>query len=308
MSRRPAERFRIRLGLGLLAVILVGGAVGIRLLTPRIRHGAAPGPAELRFVRSGVAVATLDLAALQRLAATRDVVGPDPYYQRRKHFRALPIEPLVVGGFGEALAVLQQRDFVLHARDGYAVPVAGAQLLLGGAHIAFADADAPAWEPIGPQHANPGPFYLVWDRPEQGNLTTHPRPWQLVSIESVEPAGLFPHAMPRGVGKDAPAQRGALLFRRLCSSCHAMNRDGGRVGPELNVPQSIVEYRPRPQILAYIRDPRVFRYSNMPPHLDLTDAQLAELMGYFEVMSTQKYDPEASAAPAGTHPGPDGGR
>jgi len=44
-----------------------------------------------------------------------------------------------------------------------------------------------------------------------------------------------------------------------------MNREGGRVGPELNVPQSIVEYRPEAQIKAYIRNPLQFRYGHMPP-------------------------------------------
>ncbi len=106
--------------------------------------------------------------------------------------------------------------------------------------------------------------------------------------------------MPRGVAKGSPAGRGAQLFRDHCIACHAINRDGGRVGPDLNVPQSIVEYRPRAQILAYIRDPRSFRYGNMPAHPDLTDAQLADLVEYFVVMSTQKYDPEAR--PPAAHP------
>jgi mono/diheme cytochrome c family protein len=250
-------------------------------------------------------VSTLALPALQQLAPTTDVVGLDPYYQHQKHFRALPLEPLLVGGFAEELAALQKRDFLLRARDGYAVPMSGATLLTGGAHLAFADAEITDWEPIGPRRANPGPFYLVWSRPEQGCLTTHPRPWQLASIEIVEAATLYTHATPRGVSTESPAGRGASLFRGHCISCHAINRDGGRVGPDLNVPQSIVEYRPRAQILAYIRDPRSFRYGNMPAHPELTDAQLADLMEYFVVMSTQKYDPEARAAtPARSDRGP----
>ena len=65
------------------------------------------------------------------------------------------------------------------------------------------------------------------------------------------------------------------------------------MGPDLNVPQSIVEYRPIEQVKAYIRDPQTFRYSTMPAHRDLSDAQLDQLIGYFKVMKSLKHDPGA---------------
>ena len=71
-----------------------------------------------------------------------------------------------------------------------------------------------------------------------------------------------------------------------------MNREGGRVGPELNVPQNILEYRPEPQVRAYIRDPATFRYGNMPPHPDLTDAQMDALIAYLGAMKDRKHDPK----------------
>ena len=302
MSARAADRRKTQLALALaLALVALGGwLMGSRLLSRSTQvSGAARaslGADGLRFVRLGATVATLELPALRRLAAATEVAGLDPYYERPKRFQALPLEPLLTAVFGEEVAALRQRDFVLRARDGYAVPLPGARLLEGGAHLAFADAEVAGWEPIGPQRANPGPFYLVWARPEQGSLATHPRPWQLASIEIVHGESLFPRAVPRGVATDSPAARGARLFRARCIACHAVNRDGGRVGPDLNVPQSIVEYRPAAQIRAYIREPRTFRYGNMPAHPDLSEAQLDELLGYFEVMKTQKQDPEPGAS------------
>ena len=87
-------------------------------------------------------------------------------------------------------------------------------------------------------------------------------------------------------------------FRDHCIKCHAINREGGRVGPELNVPQSIVEYRPEEQIRAYIRNPATFRYGAMPPHPGLREAEMDALIAYFRAMSTHKHDTrEASAHP-----------
>ena len=63
------------------------------------------------------------------------------------------------------------------------------------------------------------------------------------------------------------------------------------MGPELNVPRSIVEYRPAEQIRAFIRDPESFRYTSMPAHRHLSDAQLDALLAYFQAMKSRKHDP-----------------
>ena len=97
--------------------------------------------------------------------------------------------------------------------------------------------------------------------------------------------------MAAGSADGSPARAGFEIFRRECISCHAINGEGGRVGPELNVPRSIVEYRPAEQIKAYIRDPQSFRYTTMPPHPHLTDTDLEALVAYFRTKSTQKHDP-----------------
>lgn len=250
--------------------------------------------ARLEFRVEGRAVRTLTLRELDGVVAPETVTNFDPYYGRVKTFRAYRIEPVLAYALaGAVTGPVATHPFVLRARDGYTVPIPGERLLEGGAYLAVRDVERAAWEPIGPQRADPGPVYLVWKNATQTNLETHPRPWQLAVIEVARFEVAFPHTAPEGEPRDGAAWRGHDLFGELCVRCHAVNREGGRVGPDLNVPQSITEYRPEAQIRAYIRDPRTFRYGVMPAHPALTDGDLDALLAYFRAMARRKHDPDA---------------
>lgn len=230
---------------------------------------------------------TFTLGELRARVRPETVRGFDPYYQREKTFEALPLEPVLRLAYGDEH--FAAKEFVLRARDGYTVPINGARLL-EGAYLAFADADG-AWEPIGAQKANPGPWYVVWKH--QTDLTTHPRPWALasVSIESFEE--VFPLLVPPG--DDAQVKRGFALFRDHCVKCHALNQQGGRVGPELNVPQNVTEYRDERFLRAWIADPSQYRISVMPPSPQLSEDDLTALLGYLRAMKATKVTTPKSA-------------
>ena len=244
----------------------------------------------IAFVHDGRPVRSLKLSELLARIPKEEWRGYDSYYNREKGWATLPLSRVVEAGFEGDVTKLDELDFIFRANDGYAVPFAGKKLVEPGAYLAFRDLDNVAWEPIGPQRANPGAFYVVWRGKDQQSLEAYPRPWQLASIEVAAFESTYPHTFPRG--GDAHAAHGFRLFREGCSSCHAMNREGGHVGPELNVPQSIVEYRPEAQIRAYIVNPLTFRYGNMPAHSNLTKEDLDDLVAYFHAMKDQKYDPK----------------
>ncbi len=265
-----------------------------------VASAATPGPGqtsdpELSFRENGAAVSAKKLSEIVKAIPAETIKQYDPYYAREKTFRAVPLVRVLELGFAGKEKLIE-KQFVLRAKDGYTVPLDGAKLYEPGAYIAFEDAEVPAWEPIGQQRANPSPFYLIWANKAQTNLETHPRPYQLATIEIAKFEDVFPFTVPKGAGDDA--QKGFATFRQQCILCHAINRQGGRIGSELNVPQSIVEYRPVEQIKAYIKNPLTFRYSTMPPHPNMSEAELDQVIAYFTAMKDLKHDDEKAPQPA----------
>jgi mono/diheme cytochrome c family protein len=265
------------------------------LVCALVASGVRADDATLRFERDGKLVRELSLPALRKACHEARIELDDPYYGHTKTFLACPLREVIAAGFGAELGPADaDANFFLRANDGYTKPASGARLAESGGYLAFEDLSNPqgkGWEPIDRRRADPGPFYLVWTGAGQQDAYGYPWPYQLAAIERVPFERVFPHTVPTGEPEGSPAQVGFGVFRGECISCHAINGEGGRVGPDLNVPRSIVEYRPAEQIRAYIRDPQSFRYSNMPPHPQLSEVQLDGLVAYFRAMSQRKHDP-----------------
>jgi mono/diheme cytochrome c family protein len=255
----------------------------------------------LRFERDGRLVREIPLEELRRECnESRVTVERDPYYGRRKVFVACPLAQVFELGFGAAPRALGDANIFFRALDGYVKPAAAVLLAEPGGYLAFADAehaaaDGPHWEPIDRRQVDPGPLYLVWTGAEQADPHLYPWPYQLAAIEIAPFEARYPHTPPAGEPADSPAWRGFAIYRRECVACHAINGEGGAVGPELNVPRSIVEYRPAEQLKAFVRDPQSFRYTSMPANPHLSDADLDALVAYFRAMSRRKHDPRAAA-------------
>lgn len=250
----------------------------------------------------------LDLEALLRACSEQAIEVDDPYHGRRMRYRALSLRCVLDEGFADrgGAASLEGESLLLRARDGYTRPAAGALLVDPNAHLAFGEPDlgagsqasgpdAPRFRPIDRRQIDPAPFYLVWTGVAQGDPHEHPWPYQLVTIEIAPFEEAFPHTAPKGLAKSDPGWRGYALFQESCSACHAINGEGGKVGPDLNVPKSIVEYRPLAQIRAYVRNPEATRYTSMPAHPHLSEADLDALIAYFAAMSARKHDPRAAS-------------
>jgi mono/diheme cytochrome c family protein len=258
---------------------------GAVLLAVSLGHAAT-----LEFVRDGTTVRRLDDAALAHACAPRTIEVDDPYYETRKRYRACPLAAVIAAGFGIPADRIDAEDVVFRALDGYAKPSTPARVAEDGGWVAFGEADG-AFAPMGRRALDPGPFYVVWTKPEQRDTHRYPWPYQLATIELTSLAKKFPHTVPERLATGDAGWRGFAIFRSECIACHSVNGEGGTVGPDLNVPRSIVEYWPVDQVKAYVRNPASFRYGNMPSHEHLSDADLDALVAYFRAMQVRKHDP-----------------
>lgn len=226
------------------------------------------------------------------LGAGKKVETFDPYYSAHKSFWGWPASELLAWAFpGQG----EGGEVELRAVDGYEVRLSLSQLARDRAFFVYADAELPSWAPIGPRAADPGPLYLVWPGEKHTDLTTHPRPYSVVALRkaSEEEVRFGP---PEGFAEGTPERRGEELFESRCIRCHAMNQVGGKVGPDLNVPRNILEYRAEADVVAYIRDPGAFRYGTMPSHPDLSEEDLSALTQFLRAMQKFKHDPGSKGA------------
>lgn len=287
MRLREGPRRRLRLFLGRGGALSVGFAV-----MALAALGAKPGDTDLVFVAADGGSTRITRAQLLASCAAQTVSVDDPYYEARKTFLACPLEAVLMAGFGRDAEALRASDFLLEARDGYTRPARGVQLFEGGAFLALGEAGRPLgdFDPIDRRQVDPGPYYLVWQGRGRSDPHRYPWPYQLARIREASVDELFPQMLPQGLAPEAPAWRGLRIFQTQCIACHSINRQGGKVGPELNLPRSIVEYRPVDQLKAFIRDPSSFRYTAMPANPGLSDRDLVDLIAYFEAMRQRKHD------------------
>lgn len=63
-----------------------------------------------------------------------------------------------------------------------------------------------------------------------------------------------------------------------------MHQQGGQIGPDLNAPRNILDYRSAMMVKEFIRRPGAYRHTKMPNHADLSEKQLNELLEYLWFM------------------------
>jgi mono/diheme cytochrome c family protein len=237
----------------------------------------------------------------------------DPYEQRAVRFSAVLATEILDSIWGDAWRT--QDELVFECSDGYRAGVPVARLLRHRAHFAFARADRDDGafvidKPVAGEveRTSLSPAYLIWEN-ENDEIIRREGDWgwpyQIVAVHWASVAERYARLTPPA---DATPQalEGFGHFRRYCSRCHAINGQGGQVGPELNYPASVTEYIRSPWLTRWIADPTSVRHGTPMPGLprDVPDRDVAvqALVAYLEAMSRRKLAPDA---PDPAHADPD---
>ncbi len=276
-------------GIGLSAML--AGVV----YTARDTHAAPPaGVKAAIFFEEGEDQERFSLAELKEQLKTHKLTLRDPLHKKEKNYKAFALHDLLRLGFENRWQSDKYSDIAFVALDGYQALGALPVLRESGGYVVYEDLDRDGWEPIGERKTDPAPFYLLWTGEAQGPKGVYPWPYQLQTIRLLKFKDQYPKVYPAGVKEGSAVHQGFTLFRQVCFACHAMSRQGGTVGPDLNAPRNITEYRDEKMIRDYVRAPSRFRYTKMPDNPNLTDEELDHLLAYFRHQAEHKSDDEST--------------
>lgn len=242
----------------------------------------------LKFLVSGKVVNEINLSELKEKLKSHEINFLDPEYEKEKSYKAFLLRDVLQLGFGDELTSPDYSNVTFGALDGYLSVSNISKFQESGGYIVYEDLHYKNWEPVSMRKVNPGPFYLVWTGKGQTTAEGYPWPWQLASIDLVKFDAQYSKVVPKGASKDSSAYKGYQVFKARCVRCHAMNQQGGKVGPDLNAPQSIVSYRSENMVKEFIKNPSKYRYTHMPDHTELSDQDLDNLISYFNYMNENR--------------------
>ncbi len=244
----------------------------------------------LVFKKSDKKVVTIDLQDLKTKLKTHKIEFFDPHYNKTKRFKAFALQDVLNLGFKNNWSSDKYTDIGFKALDGYNSVSKIGLLNEDGGYLTFEDFDFPSWEPIGRNKANPAPFYLVWLKENQTTEFGYPWPWQLKEINLTTFKDQYPKVYPDGVAKNSSEFVGFSIFKERCVRCHSIDNQGGKIGPDLNAPKNILEYRSQDMVKEFIKNPSEYRYTHMPDHKDLSDQDLDNLIRYFLYLDKNKME------------------
>lgn len=231
----------------------------------------------------------ITLVKLQEKLQSHSIRFFNSYANKEKSYEAFAIEDVLDLVYPERKTANQYTAVAFIALDGFEAVISLATLQQKGGFLAFRDLDmAEGWEPVGKKQAAPGPFYLVWTGKGQTAAKGYAWPYQIAELNLLRFEDQYPHVFPEGAQANSPAYRGFEIFRIRCMACHAMDKQGGTIGPDLNAPQSITAYRSKEMIKEFIKNPFQYRYTTMPPHIDLSDEKLEDLYLYLKFQGEKR--------------------
>ena len=199
----------------------------------------------LAFSLHGVPIRSLDRLALSRIVAPGPLRVFEPYEEREVEFLAIPFTSVLDFVYGDGWRAQPELLLLFTCSDGYQPTLPLQRVLDHQAWLALDRVGEPGFsilkrESGSRKRIDLSPFYLIWDNLQNAALREegdYGWPYQLVGVDLVRSRDRFPRSAPPA---DAAPEvvAGYRAFAVHCNRCHAMNGEGGVIGPELNAPIS----------------------------------------------------------------------
>ncbi|MFP6630978.1 MAG: hypothetical protein VCC67_18290 [Myxococcota bacterium] len=233
----------------------------------------------LRFARHGELLASRSLSWMRAVSAPTAVRVFEPYEEDEVVFEAVSLETILDAVYTPSWRDRPDLLFVFRCSDGYEPTVPVGRALEHRAWLAFArerSGPVPSGQTgftiykleSGERKLIPlAPFYLIWDNLDDELLRAegdYGWPYQLVGIDLARAEDRFPRMVPPAT-TSVYALEGFAAFRVHCSRCHAIDGEGGTIGPDLQAPVNITRVRSREWLQRWIADPsQILPTSRMP--------------------------------------------
>ncbi len=266
-------------------LILISVAIlAVGLNVPTIAESEEPPP-------SSATINLIDAQIAQQLATlpTRKVlVRNDKLYGGDHEYEGYKIEAVIAWLSQRTRVSVDNAAMSLIASDGYLSRVSLRELPKRAGILAFRESGGSREKPFRDSKSatvpfNPGPYYLIWEGTFDDKL---PTPWGVTSVslaaDDIPAEHIPPHDTPQ-------LNRGLEIWRTHCSKCHAINKIGGTMGPELNVPKNVTEYWQPERLRELIENPATLRWgSKMPPYNWMPTGDREAILAYLAAMKEKK--------------------
>lgn len=257
--------------------------------------------ATFQFKSHGKAVRALELDEIRESVGARELTVYDINEQAEVTYIAIPFNKLMEKVYGAQWRSAEEVLFT--CVDGYQPSLPRRIFSEYEPYLAFGkkgDSDFTLTNKLeGSKKVKLAPYYLVWDTSQNKRVLDESSslwPYQIASVDLVSFEEKYPRIFPPG-GASKSVLRGFSEFRTRCLSCHAINGDGGKVGPELNYPTNVSEMF-RPEMLKkWLSDPASMRWRTAMPGVSAKTPQrdrvIVDILAYLDAMKAKKIAPDA---------------
>ena len=261
---------------------------------------------DVTFKDHGRPVKTLTIEELKQLSPVQTIKAMDPNAGRENEFFAIPFQPLLDKVYGDNWK--RSEELLFTCADGYQPSLPRERFEEYESYLAF---DIKGIKKFAIRNVTEGnklislsPYYLIWNNRSLPALQMGDGgfwPYQLVGVDLIQFVDRFPKLAPPE-NSSKKIQSGFLHFRKNCLQCHALNGEGGHIGPELNYPVNVTEFYDLKFLKRWIMDPPSIRWKTaMPPFHSATEKDqkrieqiVDEIIAYLQSMKKKKIRPEGS--------------